>query len=56
MKISSIRSSLYSIAKILGDIQSGTKTISKGSLWPILKRIGRRLYGKVASHGFNFFK
>ena len=56
MKISSIRSLLYLIAKILGDLQSGVKAINKGSFWPIIKRIGRRIYGKIASRGFNFFK
>ena len=56
MKISSIRSILYLIAKLLGDIQAGSKAMSKGSLSPIFKRIGRRIYGKFTSRGFNFFK
>jgi len=56
MKISKLRSILYSVAKILGDIQAGLKAISKGSFYPLLKRIGRRIYGKFTSRGFNFFK
>jgi len=56
MKINRIRSILYYIAKMLGDVQSGSKAVSKGSVKPILKRIGRRFYGKFASRGFNIFK
>ena len=56
MKISSLRSLLYTLAKFLGDFQAGSKAVSQKSASPILKRIGRRLYGKVASRGFNIFK
>ena len=44
------------MAKLLGDVQAGSKAISKRSTTPILKRVGRRLYGKVTSRGFNLFK
>ena len=56
MKINSIRSTLYKLAKYLGDIQAGLSAMSKKSLYPIFKRIGRRIYGKIASRGHNFFK
>ena len=56
MKISFIRSILYLIGKLLGDIQAGNRAIKKGSFYPILKRIGRRIYGKFTSRGFNIFK
>ena len=56
MKISSIRSLLYLTAKILGDVQAVVNSFKQGSFGAILKRIGRRIYGKIASRGFNFFK
>ena len=56
MSINSIRSLLYKLAKYLGDFNAGTKAISDKSTSPIIKRVGRRVYGKVASRGFNIFK
>jgi len=56
MKIYKIRSTLYKLAKFLGDIQAGISAISKKSVYPILKRIGRRIYGRIASRGHNIFK
>ncbi len=56
MKIYKIRSILYKLAKYLGDIQAVTSMVSKQSLSPIFKRIGRRIYGKIASRGHNVFK
>ena len=56
MKISSFRSILYTLAKFLGDFQAGRKAVKKNSSTPILKRIGRRLYGRGVSRGFHLFK
>ncbi len=56
MKINKTRSILYKLAKFLGDIQAGISAISKKSVSPIFKRIGRRIYGKIASRGHNIFK
>ena len=55
-KSNKIRLILYKLAKYLGDIQSVISVISKQSLSPIFKRIGRRIYGKIASRGHNVFK
>ena len=44
MTLSKFRSKLYSLAKILGDVQAAThKKPGKA----ILKRIGRRIAGKI---------
>jgi len=51
-----MRSVLYTLAKLLGDAQAVSKAISKKSPNPVLKRVGRRLYGKLASPGLNLFK
>ena len=56
MKVYIIRSMLYKLAKYLGDIQAVISMISNQSLSPIFKRIGRRIYGKIASRGHNVFK
>ena len=56
MKLNSIRSILYKTAKLLGDVQAGSKAISKGSFMPIVKRLLRRIYGNFTSRGFKFFK
>ena len=56
MKISKIRSFLYGFAKFLGDASAVLKSVKKSSVSPMAKRLGRRLYGKFASKGFNLFK
>ena len=56
MKISKIRSFLYGFAKFLGDVSAVSKSAKKSSVSPVAKRLGRRLYGKFASKGFNLFK
>ena len=56
MKIYKIRSILYKLAKYLGDVQAVISMVSKKSPSPIFKRIGRRIYGKIASRGHNIFK
>jgi hypothetical protein len=43
MKISKLRSSLYSIAKLLGDVQA----VKSGSSKKVGKRVGRRIAGKA---------
>lgn len=48
MSISKIRGFLYSLAKILGDIQA----ISSGNPKKIGKRIGRRVTGKATGRLF----
>lgn len=47
MTINKFRSFLYGLAKILGDVQAGSKAARTGSLTPIGKRIGRRIAGKI---------
>jgi len=56
MNINSIRSLLYTSAKHLGDIQAVSKAVSKKSASPIVKRIVRRIYGKITSNVFNLLK
>ena len=56
MKINKIRSLLYKVSKYLGDFQAVISMLSKKSVFPVLKRIGRRIYGKIASRGFSIFK
>jgi hypothetical protein len=56
MKISNIRTILYSAAKYLGDLSAVKRAFSSGSLNPIKNRLIRRIYGKFTSRGFNFFK
>ena len=48
MTLNQFRGLLYTLAKILGDVQAGRKAARTGSLNPIGRRIGRRLAGKVA--------
>lgn len=56
MSISSIRSILYKAAKYLGDVSAVRRAARSGSADPIIKRIARRIYGKIAGRGFRFFK
>jgi len=56
MSISQIRTILYSSAKYLGDFSALKRAWKSQSLKPILNRIFRRIYGKISSRGFNFFK
>jgi len=56
MSISKIRTILYGLAKYLGDISAIKRALRSGSFKPIIQRLGRRLYGKFASRGFNWFK
>jgi len=56
MNISQIRSILYGAAKYLGDFSAILKSFQLGSINPLKNRIIRRIYGKFASSGFNFFK
>lgn len=56
MKIYKIRGLLYKAAKYLGDFTAIKKAFTQKSIMPVLKRIARRIYGKVTSRGFNFFK
>jgi len=51
LSLSKIRGVLYSIGKYLGDIQAVKKSIKKGDIRPIITRILRRIYGKIASRG-----
>jgi len=56
MKINRARGYLYKTAKVLGDVQALVSAITKKSFYPILKRIGRRIYGKIAARGHNIFR
>ena len=56
MKIYQIRSLLYKIAKYMGDFTAVEKSLKSKSADPIIKRIVRRIYGKISSRGFKFFK
>lgn len=56
MSISSFRSGLYQAAKLLGHVQAAQKSSRTGSLKPIVNRVFRVGYGKLASRGFNIFK
>ena len=56
MSISKIRTILYGLAKYLGDISAIKRALASGSFKPIFQRIGRRIYGKFASRGFDLFK
>ena len=56
MSISKIRSILYGSAKYLGDFSAILKSFKLGSINPLKGRIIRRIYGKFASRGFNYFK
>jgi len=51
MSFSKIRSFLYGAAKYLGDVQAIQKAIKTGNFTPIVKRIIRRMYGKITSRG-----
>ncbi|MBU1658335.1 hypothetical protein KKG72_04695 [bacterium] len=56
MTVSKIRSLLYSAAKYLGDFSAIAKAFTTGTAKPLIQRAGRRIYGKIAGRGFNFFK
>ncbi|WP_281950428.1 hypothetical protein [Nitrosophilus kaiyonis] len=56
MSISKIRGYFYKVAKYLGDIQAIQKALKKGDLRPIITRILRRIYGKIASKGMGKIK
>lgn len=47
MTLNQFRGYLYTLAKVLGDVQAGRKAARTESLKPIGKRIGRRLAGKA---------
>ncbi len=51
MSIGKIRSILYKSAKYLGDINAVKRAVKKGDFTPIVKRIIRRIYGKITSRG-----
>ena len=51
MSFSKIRTVLYKAAKYLGDVQAIQKAIKTGNFTPIVKRIIRRIYGKITSRG-----
>ncbi|MEO1927383.1 MAG: hypothetical protein ABGX26_01665 [Nautiliaceae bacterium] len=51
MSISKIRTFLYKTAKYLGDINAIKRTLKKGDLTPIIKRVLRRIYGYITSKG-----
>ncbi len=40
----------------MGDYKAVEKSIKTKSADPIIKRIARRIYGKMSSRGFNIFK
>lgn len=56
MTISKFRSLLYGVAKYLGDFTAIKKAIQSGNMKPLIDRFLRRIYGKITSRGFNFFK
>jgi len=56
MKIYQIRGLLYKIAKYMGDFSAVEKSVKSKSADPIIKRLARRIYGKISSRGFKFFK
>ena len=45
--LNTTRSGLYTVARILGHIQAGKRSLETGSLAPIGKRIGRVLLGRA---------
>ncbi len=56
MSISKIRTILYKAGKYLGDLSAVKKAVEKRDFEPILKRIYRRIYGKITGRGFDLFK
>lgn len=42
-----IRSILYQLARLLGDMSSINRSVKRGSLGPIGKRVARRAVGKL---------
>lgn len=55
MSINKIRSILYSVAKYMGDLQALLKSKKSGRADPIIKRIMRRIYGKISGRMMNKF-
>ncbi len=51
MSIGKIRSILYKSAKYLGDINAVKRAVKKSDFTPIVKRIIRRIYGKITGRG-----
>ena len=47
MSINHFRSSLYALARLLGDVQAMNKAARTGSPKPILRRIERRAAGRL---------
>lgn len=46
MKISSVRSALYTSARALGDVQAVTRSVERGSAKPLVDRARRRILGR----------
>lgn len=49
LTINKVRGWLYGTAKTLGDVQAAQRAIEQGSPQPILKRLSRRLTGKLTA-------
>jgi hypothetical protein len=47
--INKIRGWLYGSAKVLGDIQATQRALEEGSPKPVIKRLSRRLTGKLTA-------
>jgi len=56
MSLSKFRGFLYNLAKYLGDIQALSKALKKGDIRPVVTRILRRIYGKIAGRGMGKIK
>ena len=49
--ITKIRSGLYRWGKLLGHVQAIEQAVKKGSITPVLRRIGRVYAGKMTARG-----
>jgi hypothetical protein len=49
MTLNKIRGWLYGSAKVLGDIQATQRALEEGSPKPVIKRLSRRLTGKLTA-------
>ena len=47
LTLNKIRGWLYGSAKVLGDVQAVQRSVEEGSPKPLVKRVGRRIAGKL---------
>lgn len=49
LTLNKVRGWLYGTAKVLGDIQAAKRAVEDGSPKPLVKRLSRRLTGKLTA-------